>query len=260
MLSNEVWILLKLLWAQNIRRERNSFLREKLLSLALSHYIEAKKENLMEEIMAKSEWVKVKFYLDNGEGIDVFLEGLNLTDSSETYQNDTLLSRINDYRQVNPVVLVIGIFVLVSVMVLKSFFIIYERFEMDSMKRGFTNQMITNQFIWSWFLALILIIRFTLTLVSSDTLRSVAIGLAWLQQTCLIAICLSTLEATLFEYWSRLIIKRVPENDHDFIATGLCISNIVLSFYLATMQTIGLSAPIILLKIIRALIVLLCVL
>ena len=73
---------------------------------------------------------------------------------------------LDNFSQIQPEVLVIGIIILIVGMVLKLVFIRYERFEMDSMKRGLTNQMTTNQFIWAILLSLILIIRCTCTLLS----------------------------------------------------------------------------------------------
>ena len=199
--------------------------------------------NLQEEIVRKknSALQVMDFELSptNESDFQSFFKDLNISERETDNKNETN-DNVNDFSQIDPPVLVVAIFLLIFVMILKAFFIVYEKFEMDPMKRGFTNQMLTSQFVWSIILSMVLIIRFTLTLFSVGLKPgSLAVGLDWLITTLSIAISLNMLEATVFEYWCKLILKRVPEHDVDFIASGLMIVNFVLSFYLGILHIVG---------------------
>ena len=162
----------------------------------------------------------------------------------EETQNDTAWLEhddVDDFREVEPAILFLGILLLILAMVLQVFSILYERFEMDSMKRGFTNQMITTHFAWALLMSIILVLRFSLTLLPFQLPAFIALGLQFLKTVVTLGICLTIIEATIFEYWSHLILKRVPEYDHDFLATGCQVANIVLAFYFGGLQTYGKS-------------------
>ena len=210
-------------------------------------------------MMEASEWLQFNLHIEKSKNapntLKSFLNESNLN-RCEWYEDNV----VNDYSQIKPVALAIGILLLTFAMVLKSFFIVYEKFEMDPMKRGFTNQMITNQFVWSLLLAFVLITNFILTLLSIDLPSCLSVILHWLITTCDIAIALIMFEATLFEYWSRLIIKRVPGYNIDFIAYGLMILNVVLSFYFGVLQLVAKSAPDPVLRIFRLIFIMLMIL
>ena len=105
-------------------------------------------------MMEASEWLQFNLHIEKSKNapntLKSFLNESNLN-RCEWYEDNV----VNDYSQIKPVALAIGILLLTFAMVLKSFFIVYEKFEMDPMKRGFTNQMITNQFVWSLLLAFV---------------------------------------------------------------------------------------------------------
>ena len=61
------------------------------------------------------------------------------------------------------------------------------------------------------------------------------------------------------EYWRKSILKRVPEHDVDFIASGLMIVNFVLSFYLGSLHIVGKHAEEQPLKIPRTILVILLI-
>ena len=52
-----------------------------------------------------------------------------------------------------------------------------------------------------------------------------------------IALTLVYIVANFLEYFSRLILKRIPNYDHDFLATGCQAAIVGLSFYLGALQT-----------------------
>ena len=158
-------------------------------------------------------------------------------DQPKVEQNDTIWrEKVNDFGEVEPAILCLGIVLLILATVLQAFSILYERFEMDSMKRGFTNQMITARFAWGIFMSVILILRFILTLLPIDLPYTLAVGLQFLKTTGMIGICLTIIEVSVFEYMTFLILKRVPEYDHDFLATGFQIVNVIVGFYFGALQ------------------------
>ena len=57
--------------------------------------------------------------------------------------------------------------------------------------------------------------------------------------TYTIAITLIYIVTSFFEYLSRMVLKRIPTYDHDFLATGLQVVIFALAFYLCTLQTFG---------------------
>ena len=161
-------------------------------------------------------------------------------DQPQVEQNDTIWrEKVDDFGEVEPAILCLAIVLLILAMVLQAFSILYERFEMDSMKRGFTDQMITARFAWGMFMSVILILRFILTLLPIDLPYFLAVGLQFLKTTGIIGICLTIIEVTAFEYLTYLILKRVPEYDHDFLATGFQIVNIIVGLYFGALQTFG---------------------
>ena len=57
-----------------------------------------------------------------------------------TAKRDNTTSTIRTFENIEPIILIFAILILLSIIVLYCFIIVYERFEFDSMKRGFTNQ------------------------------------------------------------------------------------------------------------------------
>ena len=64
----------------------------------------------------------------------------------EIQQNEAKMENsangLRSFENIEPTVLWCGMIFLITVIVLNCFLILYERFEFDSMKRGFTNQVI----------------------------------------------------------------------------------------------------------------------
>ena len=96
--------------------------------------------------------------------------------------------------------------------------------------------MISGQFLWSMILSLVMIVRIITTLLTERTIPFFAYTLDYLKNVGLVGALLCIIEYTAFEHWVKLIRKRVPENDHDFLAGWLQIVNVVLSMYFAYIQ------------------------
>ena len=71
---------------------------------------------------------------------------LNISKASEATENEnevtnsTYLTDIEEFKTIEPEILFIGLIILSISIVLQAFAIKYERFGLDPMKRGFTNQ------------------------------------------------------------------------------------------------------------------------
>ena len=99
--------------------------------------------------------------------------------------------------------------------------------------------MISAQFLWSMCLSFIMIIRIIITLLTNQTFPLVAFALDYIKVVSSYAIALCIIEYTFFEHWVKLIRKRVPENDHDFLATWFQIVNAAIAIYFGTIQFFG---------------------
>ena len=96
--------------------------------------------------------------------------------------------------------------------------------------------MISAQFLWSMILSLVLIIRIIITLLTERTFTFIAFTLDYLKKVGSNAIFLCLIEYTAFEHWVKLIRKRIPKTNHDFLAGWLQIVNAILSLYLSYLQ------------------------
>ena len=149
------------------------------------------------------------------------------------------ISTIENFYGAPPTLLVIGIFFHIFGLIMQVSTVIYERFEMDPMKRSLTNQMISTHMIWTACLSIFTIIRsiFCLTSVALPFLLLAAIE--YLMTTYTIGVTLIYLEVGFFEYLSKVVLGRIPEYDHDFLATWLQIVTFVVALFLAGLQTFG---------------------
>ena len=69
-----------------------------------------------------------------------FLNISEAAESDDEVRNSTYSSDIEEFKTIHPKILLIGLLILVLSIVLQAFSIKYERFGLDPMKRGFTNQ------------------------------------------------------------------------------------------------------------------------
>ena len=86
-------------------------------------------------------------------------------------------------------------------------------------------------------LSMVLIAQILTTLLTERTFPFFAFALDYMKKVSVIGTMLCIIEITAFEHWVKLIRKRVPENDHDFLVGWLQIVNIILAFYLGYLQS-----------------------
>ena len=146
---------------------------------------------------------------------------------------------IMTYEEIPTIVLAFSIVFHVLAMTLKVFIVSYERFEMDSMKRGLKNQLISSQMIWTFLLSLTMLMRITITLCSINNFAGFQILLEYVRIACLMAIPLIGIEISLFEFYCKFVLKRVPESDHDILAIWLSVVNLILTLYFGFIQFYG---------------------
>ena len=115
----------------------------------------------------------------------------------------------------------------------------YERFEMDSMKRDLSNQIISAFTLWSVLSSIVIWTRCLLTLLDTDNSSGFVIFLEYLRLSCVIAWLLYPIQMQFFNYFSKVVLLRVPGYNHDFLAIWLHLTNLVISFYLECIQFIG---------------------
>ena len=144
-----------------------------------------------------------------------------------------------DYTNVPPEDLWFGITFLLLGIVFQSFAIIYERFNMDPMKRGLINQMTSNYMFWAMFQSIVTIIRWIIDFLKAAKKLPIwsMKGLAFLRWTSVIGALLAMLEVMFINYHSKMWLKRVPNYDHDFISFWLQLSNAFVAFYYGALQT-----------------------
>ena len=94
--------------------------------------------------------------------------------------------------------------------------------------------------MWASCLSIFTILRSLLCLMTKGLPLIILIPMEYLMVTYTIAITLTYIVTSLFEYLSRMILKRVPNYNHDFLATGLQVVIFGLAFYLGALQTFGL--------------------
>ena len=94
--------------------------------------------------------------------------------------------------------------------------------------------------LWALNLSILTILRSFMLLINTDLPLCVLILMEYLMVTNTIALTLVYIVANFLEYFSRLILKRIPNYDHDFLATGCQAAIVGLSFYLGALQTFSL--------------------
>ena len=150
-----------------------------------------------------------------------------------------MIDSVENFYGAPPSLLVIGIIFHIFGMIMQVFTVIYERFEMDPMKRSLTNQMISTHMIWATCLSIFTILRSTFRLFSVSLPFLLMAAIEYLMTTYTIAVTLIYLEVGFFEYLSKVVFGRIPEYDHDFLATCLQVVTFVVSVFLAGLQTFG---------------------
>ena len=94
--------------------------------------------------------------------------------------------------------------------------------------------------LWALNLSILTIVRSFILLTNMDLPLCVLILMEYLMVTDTIALTLVYIVANFLEYFSRLILKRIPNYDHDFLATGCQAAIVGLAFYLGALQTFSL--------------------
>ena len=163
--------------------------------------------------------------------------------TSETKQTFTIAMNDTgaeyDYTNVPPEDLWFGIIFLLLGIVFQSFAIIYERFNMDPMKRGLINQMTSNYMLWAMFQSIVTIIRWIIDFLKAAKKLPIwsMKGLAFIRWTSVIGALLAMLEVMSINYHSKMWLKRVPSYDHDFSSFWLQLCNAFVAFYYGALQT-----------------------
>ena len=146
---------------------------------------------------------------------------------------------IQTYEDIPPIALAISIVFYVLGMILHIFIITYERFEMDSMKRGLKNQLISSQIAWIFILSFTMSLRAILTLCSVENFIGFQIFLEYVRITSIMANLLIGIEISLFELYCKFVLKRIPESNHDILAVWLSVVNLILALFLSFIQLYG---------------------
>ena len=146
-----------------------------------------------------------------------------------------------DFSEVPGIVLAVTIVLLVLGIVMQCFAIAYEKFHMDPMKRGLVNQLSTIFMAFSLCFSATCIIRYLLEGIvpqpMPDFIYQFIGWLGWVARASTFG-CLITVNEVIFcIYWSKMWLKRVPNYDHDFLATWLSVANVIIAFYLGGLKT-----------------------
>ena len=152
--------------------------------------------------------------------------------------NNTDLDHVQDFRDIPTLMIVLFLVLLPLGIIMQLMIIMYERFEMDPMKRNLNNQLVTSAMLWTICLSLVSIIRLILTLMEAYEPSWLIISVDSLSRACMIAILLIFTEGFLFRYYSDLLLQRVPNYNYDFLATWLHSCNIIVPMFLSCIQTI----------------------
>ena len=127
---------------------------------------------------------------------------------------------------------------------LQSFAIAYERFHMDPMKRGLINQLITTFMAFLMCYSISRIIRFALEWLAPQPMPNFLFNIStlvgWLVWSGAFGCIITVNEVLIVTYWSKMWLKRVPNYNHDFLATWLNASNVSVALYLGGLQAYNL--------------------
>ena len=166
---------------------------------------------------------------------------VNMNDTVDI--NDTaidqnfVLDGIQDFRYIPTLMVISALLLLPFGILMQLLIVIYERFEMDSMKRHLYNQLMSSVLLWTTCLSLVSIMRFILTLLDAFQPLWLMIALDYLRRACILAAFLIPGESLIFYYYSELILQRTPNWDHDFLSIWLHLSNVAASLFLCGVQT-----------------------
>ena len=90
---------------------------------------------------------------------------VNMNDTA--IDQDFVLDGIQDFMYIPAWMIVFALLLLPIGIIMQFLIVIYERFEMDSMKRHLYNQLISSELVWTTCMSLVSIIRFILTLLNA---------------------------------------------------------------------------------------------
>ena len=132
------------------------------------------------------------------------------------------------------------IFLMMLGVAMQSFVIVYERFNMDPMKRGLVNQLCTTYMAFAMCQSVVCIFRDILRLVVPQPIPTFiyqTLGfVGWLNWSTTFGYVITLNQIIFFTYWSKMWLKRVPDYNHDFLAGWLSVANTVVAFYLGGLQ------------------------
>ena len=125
-------------------------------------------------------------------------------------------------------------------MILQSFAIVYEKFHMDPMKRGLVNQLCTIYMGFAMCFSTAYLVRYSLECLTPQPMPYLVYKLflwvGWFAWSGCLGCLITMNEVLLFTYWSKMWLKRIPNYNHDFLATWLNAANVVVAFYLGHLQ------------------------
>ena len=127
---------------------------------------------------------------------------------------DLQLGSNMDYSQIPGEYFAAAIIVLILAMVLQSFAIAFERFQMDPMKRGLVNQLCTTYMLfamcWSGARIMRCLVEW-LTPRPMPTFVFKSLGwVGWIGMSSHFGCLITMNEVVFFTYWSKMWLKRVP--------------------------------------------------
>ena len=163
----------------------------------------------------------------------------NIVNMNDTAINqDFVLGGIQDFMYIPAWMIVFALLLLPIGIIMQFLIVIYERFEMDSMKRHLYNQLISSELVWTTCMSLVSIIRFILTLLNATHPAWLMIMVDYFRRACIFATFLIPVESMIFYYYTELILQRTPNWDHDFLSIWLHVSNMAVSLFLCGIQTV----------------------
>ena len=149
-----------------------------------------------------------------------------------------------DYNKLPGEFFAINILFMIFGILMQSFAIAYERFHMDPMKRGLVNQLITTYMAFLICRSISRIFAFVLQWFGPQPLPNFIFNSfklwGWLAWSSGFGCLITANEILFFTYWSKMWLKRMPNYNHDFLATWLNVSNVFVAFYLGGFQAYNL--------------------
>merc|ERR1712141_952031 len=112
------------------------------------------------------------------------------------------------------------------------------------MKRGLINQLITTFMAFLMCYSISRIIRFALEWLAPQPMPNFLFNIStlvgWLVWSGAFGCIITVNEVLIVTYWSKMWLKRVPNYNHDFLATWLNASNVSVALYLGGLQAYNL--------------------